>query len=302
MRCHPTRKSIRTLTVIAWAALALPPTALHAQVAPGAADNASQGQPGAWATADNTPGEAGPRYVLAMALLHAPVYPGAASGEHKLRPAFSFRLGRWTLSTSRAMDLGGLQVHQTGPGASTVLQETAQWQTGLSFRLNSGRSSADDPALTGMPDIPASLEGRLSATRRLGAGWSISSAFTQDLGHPRHGARVNATLGWSGPLADGWRARAGLGLEAANGHYMQTHFGVTPAAAIAGTRPAYHPGSGLLSTSLGGSLQYRIAPHWLLTTSAAYGRLAGPAASSPLTQRAGAFSTLIGLAYVSEGR
>lgn len=305
MPCASRTRQRRLLGLTAWAVVMLPATALHAQVA-GAPVDASTDQPDrttatATATAAPAPAEPGPRYILAMAMLHAPVFPGAASSANKVRPAFSFQLGRWTVSTSRAVDLGGLQVHQTGPGASTVLRETEQWQTGLSFRVHSGRNSADDPALAGLPDIPASLEARLSASLRLAAGWSASTAWTQDLGHPRHGARISTTLGWSGTVAEGWRARAGLGLEAANGNFMRTHFGVPSAAALPGSRPAYTPGAGWISASLGGSLQYRVSPHWIVTTSATYGRLAGPAASSPLTQRAGAFSTLVGLAYVNKG-
>lgn len=246
------------------------------------------------------PQEQDSRYVLALVALNAPVYPGAGRSESKLRPAFSFKLGRWRFSTSRSADLGGLQAR--GAGASTVLRQTGTWQTALSLRVNSGRSAGDDPLLAGMPDLSRSLEGRLSVSRKLGENWAFSAALTQDLTHPAYGARLGAALAWSAPIAPAWRARASLGLEAANGGYMRTHFGVRPQDAIVGQRAAYDPGAGLLSASAGAGLQYQLARNWLVTGAVNHIRLLGQAASSPLTVKTGYFTAMVGLAYVSTSR
>jgi len=242
------------------------------------------------------------RTVIGLSAIHAPTYVGAEDRVTKVRPAVSFRAGRWLISSSRASDLGGLKATRDEPGASTVLRDTDHWQTGLAFRLNSGRQSADDPALTGIPDLPRSLEIRLSALRRLDRHWSVAATLVQDLAHPRQGARVGLNLGWAAPLAEGWRARAGVGLEAANGNYMRTHFGVTAAQALPGTRPAYDPGAGLLSASLSAGVQYTVTPNWLITASFGSNRLLGSAADSPLSQRRNSFATMLGVAWVSNRR
>jgi outer membrane scaffolding protein for murein synthesis (MipA/OmpV family) len=254
------------------------------------------------AHAEGAEEETDSRTVIGLSAIHAPTYVGAEDRVTKVRPAVSFRAGRWLISSSRASDLGGLKATRDEPGASTVLRDTDHWQTGLAFRLNSGRQSADDPALTGIPDLPRSLEIRLSALRRLDRHWNVATTLVQDLAHPRQGARVGLSLGWAAPLAEGWRARAGVGLEAANGNYMRTHFGVTAAQALPGTRPAYDPGAGLLSASLSAGIQYTVTPNWLITASFGSNRLLGPAADSPLAQRRNSFATMLGVAWVSNRR
>lgn len=252
------------------------------------------------ATAPASPHAVGEQ-LLAVAVLRTPTYPGSANDEVKLRPAFAFRLGRWQIHSPRASDLGGLRAVREEAGASTVLREDAHWQTGLSLRLSSGRRASDDPVLAGLPDIPRSLDVRLSATRRLGAGWAASVGAQRAVGGGAPGSRLLLGVGWSGALGEGWRARGGLAAEAGSRSFNHTYFGVEPAQALPGERPAYAPGAGWIDVSFTAGVQKRLSPHWVLTATAGRGRLLGPAADSPLTRRTASTTLLLGLAWVPGG-
>ena len=61
--------------------------------------------------------------------------------------------------------------------------------------------------------------------------------------------------------------------------------------------PAFAPGGGLLSTSLGLIWSYDLAAHWLLVGNLEGRRLQGDAARSPLTERRSNTYATVGVAY-----
>lgn len=69
--------------------------------------------------------------------------------------------------------------------------------------------------------------------------------------------------------------------------YQRGYFGVTPAAALASGLPTYRPGGGVHAVGVGSGLSYQFNSRWGMFGYAAYDRLVGDAAKSPIIRRFG---------------
>lgn len=186
------------------------------------------------------------------------------------------------------MDLAG--------GISTTVLQDERWSVGVGARLTHGRSSGDDPVLSGLPNIRSSLGLRGSVGYTLAPGWRVSGSAQQDVLRGQ-GLRANLGLGWSTPLDNGWVLSAGGSVGWANARAMQTFYGVGADAARAG-RPAWQPGAGLESWGWSVGVSRVLSPHWRLAGSIGRSTLLGDAASSPLTLQRSANVAQVTLAYV----
>jgi len=100
-----------------------------------------------------------------------------------------------------------------------------------------------------------------------------------------------------GPL---WRWTLGAGLGLADGVYMRSHHGVSPAASLASGLPVYEPRAGLTDVHLGTGLTWRLDPRWRVGGTLGLGYLLGPVANSPLTQRRFGYGLVLGAVYISQ--
>ncbi len=238
-------------------------------------------------------------YALGLAVIDAPTYAGAAGREQKLRPLWSLRYGRFRLSGARSSGLLGPPTAEKGSGASADLIDGTRWTLGLGLRFDNGRSSGDDPALAGLPDIRRTLRARLNSGLRLGGGFSTSLSYSADI----LGRDGGGQLGWG--LGYGWApwptatATVGVGATWADRQHMQTYFGITPEAAQRSGRTAFTAGAGLLDLHAGMVLQVPLGSRWNLVGGLALSQLQGDAAASPLTRRPFGATASLALAWRS---
>ncbi len=287
MSIHAPHFARRSLTAgAAILALALLPLAVVAQ----AGDVAPPTQPDAAAPLS---------YALGLTVIDSPTYAGSAGREQKLRPLWSVRYGRYRLSGSRSSGLLGPTTPERGSGATADLIEGPRWTLGLGLRFDNGRSSSDDPALAGLPDIRRTLRARLNSNVKLGAGLSTSMSYSTDLLGRGGGAQLGWSLGYAwAPWAQA-TASVGVGATWADRQHMQTYFGVTPAVAQASGRTAFAAGAGLSDLQAGAALQVPLGGHWVLMGGLGLTRLQGDAAASPLTRRASGATASVALAWRS---
>ena len=70
----------------------------------------------------------------------------------------------------------------------------------------------------------------------------------------------------------------------ANASFLQKNFGVTQSQSLASGDPIFNVHGGSNSVGIGFSATKFITEHWLLNADAAYSRLRGSAAESPITE------------------
>lgn len=233
------------------------------------------------------------RWVLGGTLSSMPSYTGGTGRSVGLRPVVAGQIGRWTVSSSSARGLAGMEF---AGGVSTTVVETGRWRFGLGARLTNGRRSADDPGLAGMPDIRSSVGLRASARYAWGDGWRLTGSVQQDLLRGQ-GLRGVLGVGWAQPVGTGWILDAGGGLNLGTARAMRTFYGV-PAQAVQPGRPAWQPGGGVESWFWSVGLSRALSPHWRVAGSVGGGTLLGDAARSPLTQSRTGYIAQVSLAYV----
>lgn len=85
-----------------------------------------------------------------------------------------------------------------------------------------------------------------------------------------------------------------------NSQYQRAYFGITPAAALVSSLPAYRPSGGVHAVALASGMSYQFDDRFGLFGFARYERLVGDAAKSPIVRELGSRNQLsggIGLSY-----
>ncbi len=247
----------------------------------------------ATANVETPVGDGKDRWVLGATLSSTPSYTGGTERSLGLRPVLAGRVGRWTVSSSSARGLAGVEL---AGGVSTTVAQTERWSLGVAARLTHGRSSSDDAMLSGLPDIKSSIGIRASARYTLAPGWRLTGSLQQDLLHAQ-GLRGVLGLGWTQPVGGGWVLDVNGGINLANARAMNTFFGVAESGARPG-RPVWQAGGGLESWFWGVGVVRALSPHWRVAGSIGRGTLLGDAARSPLTVHRSGNVAQVSLAYV----
>jgi MipA family protein len=162
-----------------------------------------------------------------------------------------------------------------------------------SFGVRGERDSADHPELTGLNTIDTAVE------LGVGADYEIDQArFYGDIrrgvtGHDGFVGELGAELVLQ-PI-DRLTFSAGPRLSFADSEYMNTYFGVTAAEALASGKPAYTADGGLKSAGISARVRYEFSNQWGVEGSAAWDRLVGDAADSPIVQSEDQFSARFGV-------
>jgi len=236
-------------------------------------------------------------YALGAVLRNEPENPGADRRQTKLKPVWALRWGRLRISTGGGSGLLGFGSEVYGAGASADLLTWDRLRLGVALRFDGGRASDDAHVTNGLPDIRRTLRGRFFA----------SYAFTQDLRWTN--SLSQDLLGRGGGLVfstdvsyrllrrpfDEWSV--GMGVNATNGTYMRSYFGIRPEDVQASGLPVYQPGAGLRDVWVGTSYTHALTKRWITQANAGMSQLVGPAADSPLTARRNNLSFSISLAY-----
>lgn len=266
----------------------------------GAAPNSSSHSTPKWAGEARTPGVGfeppEPRfsYLLGAGLRSSPNYSGASGNRHHISPVWLVSYGRFKLSTGGANALLGYGAEMGGSGATATLLSLRDLQLNASLGFDNGRSSADDPRLSGLPDVRRTITGRLGLGLTLGYGWSVGTGLTQYLLGRDAGSQVDTSLSYTWQVTSRTRLVLGGGTSWGNGTYMNSHYGVPTGAS---SLPAYQAGAGFYSRSIGMSFTSAITPEWLIYGGLGGTQLRGPARASPLAQRPNSVSANLGVAY-----
>lgn len=236
-------------------------------------------------------------YVVGAAIVSSAAHIGESERRLSLSPVWAFQIGRFRLASGPAANLLSVGREKVDAGLSTVLVSQGAWRLSTSLRVRDARESADDALLQGLPDVRATLLGRVNASVDLGSRWTGSLSATQDLLGRGSGLGLGAGLGYRHPLSAStyWDASVGLGWGNALAH--RTNFGISPEAAAASGRAPYAIGAGWDSASLGWNLTSALSERWVAYGGVGVSQLQGAAARSPLVWRRTVASASIGLAY-----
>lgn len=247
-----------------------------------------------------TPAEKPPErydYVLGVAMVSSPTYSGAAARDLSLRPVAAVRWGRFRISSSRGGALLGFGTDAPAPGVSADLFSSDRFNLGLAVRGDNGRSAGDDPALTGLPDVRATLRARLYAGYKLTPGWGLGVSVSQDLLGRSGGATATTDVGYRFRSSPGTEWTVGGGANFGSRRYMQNHFGVPASAVPVSGYPLYEPDAGVVDLHMGVGVTTLISRRWIAFGGVGVSRLQGQAARSPLTRQPGSVTGTVGIAW-----
>lgn len=242
--------------------------------------------------------EASRDYLLGLGLVSsAPQLGSDVEQRLRLRPIWAFRLGRFRFATSGASALLSQGRKPVDSGVSTELAGNDIWSLSTSLAIDDKRSWKDDAVFRGLPDVRATLRGRVAANAALGKRWTYSVRASQDLLGRDGGLRVDHGLSYRHPVSTQTHWDLSLGAGWANRTHRQTYYGIDPASAAATGLPAYAIGSGWDSVSLGWRITSALSEHWVAYGGVGVTQLQGAAARSPLTGRRTAYGATLGIAY-----
>lgn len=242
--------------------------------------------------------EASRDYLVGLSLVSSAPHLGTDNEQRlRWRPIWAFQLGRFRFATSGASALLSQGRKTVDTGVSTVLAGNDIWSLSTSLSIDEGRSWDDDAVFRGLPDIRATVRGRVSATAALSQRWTYSVRASQDLLGRDGGLRLDHGLGYRHPVSPQTHWDLSLGAGWGNGTYRQTHYGIAPASAAATGLPAYTIGSGWDAVSLGWRITSALNRHWVAYGGVSASQLQGAVARSPLATRTTVYSATVGVAY-----
>jgi outer membrane protein len=176
-----------------------------------------------------------------------------------------------------------------GEGGLSVTGHLKNFRFGGGLTLDAGRKDhssggifeSGDDRLRGLGTIRASPGFRAFAATRLSL-FNLEVSAVKSLNHG-----VTGTFGLSSALPLGKKLFLMPHVRAtwADGQYMQTYFGVTPAQASASIFPRFNAAGGFKDVRAGANLIWRINNHWFAGTDVGVTRLLGDAALSPISIR-----------------
>lgn len=208
--------------------------------------------------------------------IYAPDYEG--SDDHDVLPFPFISVAYRDLAYVRGPEIG---VNLLRLKASEDLQIKA----GPLARYRRDRPEDRNSDLRGLGDVDLAIElgGALAVEYRKAF---VRFSLAKDVAGGHDGLVGEGEAGIRFDLADRLSASASAHASWANGDYMRTYFGVTPAQSATSGLPVFEAGSGIKDVGAGLSLSYQLGSRWMLTAVGGYSRLLGDAADAPLvTQR-----------------
>ena len=225
----------------------------------------------------------------------SPDYLGASDSGTSVRPGFLLTWGRFSLSSGGGF--AATRQDKVVRGLGYELTRTDNLNVNLGLRFDGGRSESESPALAGMGDVKATIRARVSAGYRLSEFWRLEGAWTVDAFDRGGGNLVELSLERQQWIAERTQLTWGGTLNVAGPRYMRTYFGVTAEQAARSGYPEYSPGMGLRDVAAFVSLKTDIGADWVVLGALSVSRVIGPAADSPLVQKATGYGVTVGLGY-----
>jgi outer membrane protein len=217
---------------------------------------------------------------VGMGAAYGPAYEGA--GENKFTP--------WPIVTLHYLWLPGL-----GEVKGNARRDGLSF--GPSFRVVRERKSADYAALRGLNDIDTAYElgGRIAYTFGM---FRAHASLRHGIGG-HEGLVGEAGLDVTFNPTPTTEVAFGPRMSYADGEYMRTYLGVTPAESLSSGLVAYDPSGGVKGVGAELSGRYRFTPQWSLLGTLQYERLVGDAADSPIAKAGdeNQFTAKLGLSY-----
>jgi len=206
---------------------------------------------------------------LGMGAAAVPRYEGDDHARFVPAPAFDLRY----------RDIAFLSI---GDGLGVNLLRGDTYRAGVALGYDTGRDQHVTERTQGLGNIDAAPEPRLFAEAAY-----LPFIFTADLRRAIGGHEgLIGDLGVYAPVAASEKLVVFVGpsVTFANGRYMESYFGVDEKQALSSVEhlPFYTAHGGVKNATLGVSAIYHFTDHWLVDCDAAYERLVGSAAGSPL--------------------
>lgn len=219
-----------------------------------------------------------------------PAYDGSASQHQEAVPVLRYWRPLLFVRSTRGPLEGGFHV-EVLPGLDA----------GVQLAYEQGRKTSESRLLSdrNLPNIGTggSYGGHLEWNAMLGP--APINVILRGRRHLKADQGFQADLRVTAGVFRAWGLSAGLVGEAtwADARSNRSIYGITASQAALSGLPAYAPGGGLLSTTLGVIWSYDLASHWLLVGNLEGRRVHGDAARSPLTERRSNVTATLGVAY-----
>lgn len=208
-------------------------------------------------------------------------YLGGRAHAADVGPAFYLRYKRVSISHASGFVTRRREELPLGLGLELVRRSEVRLNLGL--RIDRGRESSASGALAGVEDVRGTLRARTGLVWQAGERWRLNAGWAVDLLGRGGGHTLDAGVAWEQPVGHRSTWAIGTTLTWADGRYMRSYHGITPAASAINGLPVYQPGGGLRDVALSTTLRTEFGSMWSAYVGGGIGRVLGPAADSPLT-------------------
>lgn len=215
-----------------------------------------------------------------------PSFPGSKSEDWLLWPKFSI-----------AKDDEQFRFSSHDDNVGIALISSHGFSAGPVGNVRKSRKESEVGAPVG--DVSSAIEAGIFAQEEIGDSFRLRGEVMK--GFSGHDGFVSV-LGADWIIRDGDKYLFAIGprLRIADSDFVQTYFGVTPAAAVASGLPAYSPGGGVYGVGATSGFNYALGKNVGVIAYASYTRLVGDARHSPIVEQFGSpdeYSAGLGLSY-----
>jgi len=228
--------------------------------------------------------------LLGVAVRTRPAYDGSASQATDLIPVVRYYGSPWFARTTQGILEGGVRA-----------EVVRGLNLGAQISYDEGRKASESEFLSshGFPDISPGASVGVHAEWDFNLGkmpLTLLARYRQNADTDR-GAKTD--LRFNAGVFESGSAVAVVYVQAtwANAKSNQFFYGISAEQSAATGLPAYSPGSGLLSTTLGLLWSADLTRSWVLIGGLSWVHLQGDAANSPITERTSNYYANLGIAY-----
>lgn len=243
---------------------------------------------------------------LGLFVLSSPEYEGGKKRVTSALPDFNL--------SYRTKDFGTFGVGSKSRGASWTIIDKEEYSFGIAIGGDAGRTDKKDGTafrpgstrLRGLGEIKASAEYgvfghfvagipfSLQIMKGAGDGKPDANDFSIK-GHGGTHAELTNEIPWK--LNDTFTLSFSSTVSWADKKYTQTYFGVSRAQAARSNFKEYNAKGGVKSVSAGVGLNVQIDKNWAANAGLTYNQLQGNAAKSPIIEKKGQVSAVVGIGY-----
>ena len=248
---------------------------------------------------EEPPPKPGPRPnfegAIGLQLNSSPQYQGSDLRKVSPKPGIYLRWGRFSVATSSNFVTRHDDEVVRGLGAELVQRDDLRVQLGL--RYDPGRKTKVSTDLAQLDDVRDTVRARISMVWQPARHWRFSAGWSNDILGRDGGALVDFGVAREFRLSQRSVLSVGTGLAWGDRQYMQSRFGISPAAAARSGKPAYAPTGGLRDVAVNVQVRTDLNRQWSVWGGANLSRLLGPTLDSPLTMKTTQATAGVGFAW-----